>query len=373
KNWLGCDSIVSVTVSELPSSSSALTLHACPGGSATYAGTALPAGSTQAFTLKNWLGCDSIVSVTVSELPVTSTVLNVEVCPEADYLYQGVVMKPGETRKFVLKIYTDCDSTVTVNVSAWSVPTYEIATEKSCAGTANGSLRVENTAGSNLPLEFSLQGAAFQSTPIFESLQAGLYTLRMRDNKGCLFEQDAEIQGYAPLQVSLENAVLACDAASVRLEPTLSGDLTGLMFAWSDGGSAPWTDATLPGKVWVEVSNVCETLRRESVVYWEAYEADTSLCYVPNVFSPHAGRQEDRIFRPLFSPKLTMLDYRLEVYDRWGNLVFLSLHAESGWEAEANGRADDAPGVYTWLLRARAAVCGRELTLYRQGDVTVMR
>ena len=45
----------------------------------------------------------------------------------------------------------------------------------------------------------------------------------------------------------------------------------------------------------------------------------------------------------------------------------------AGWEAVANQRSDDDGAVYVWHLQDRVTMCGREMLLRRQRDVTVAK
>jgi len=372
KNWLGCDSVVAVTVAALPVSSSVVTLTACPGTTVAYGGANLAVGASQSFTLKNWLGCDSVVAVTVAALPVSSSILNVKVCPGMTYTYAGVSLAAGETRDFHFINWADCDSVVTVSVSAWPDLSFDVASLKSCATVPNGGLQVLNLLGGSPPLAYSLDGAAYQPSPDFAPLSPGDYMLRVRDDKGCIFEKTANIEEYGALDVSLPDAVLACDQASVRLEAQVSGDLTALGFLWSNGATGPVLEASEGGKVWVEVSNVCQKIRREAAVRWGELGGETSLVYMSNVFKPVGALVENSVFRPHFAANVTVLSYSLDVFDRWGNLVFRSEDTGSGWDGVFRTRLSDGD-VYPWLLRARVLYCGREVEIFERGDVTVVR
>jgi len=57
---------------------------------------------------------------------------------------------------------------------------------------------------------------------------------------------------------------------------------------------------------------------------------------------------------------------------RLGNLLFKSAQPELGWEGSFRDKIM-APGVFVWQLWVRAAFCGRELEVYRKGDLTVER
>jgi hypothetical protein len=123
--------------------------------------------------------------------------------------------------------------------------------------------------------------------------------------------------------------------------------------------------------VWVEVTNQCETVRRESQVKWADF-ADKSLVYVPNVFAPRSTHPENYHFRPYFADGLQILRYDFIVADRWGNLLFQSADPEAAWEGPF--RAEDMqPAVFVWYLEADIQWCGQTQRIRLKGDVTVVR
>jgi len=371
KNYLGCDSTLTVNVAALPVSASTLNVKTCPGTTYAYGAANLVIGSTTDFKLKNYLGCDSVVTVNVAALPVSSFTLNIKVCPGTTYTYAGESLSVGETRGFVLKNHSECDSTVTVSVSAWPDLSFETGSVKSCTNVPTGTLTVLNLVGGTPPFRYSLDGVAYQNDPAFAALSPGSYALQVRDDKGCVFEKAADIGEYGALEVVLPDAVLACDQSSVRLEPVVSGDRTGLAFVWSNGSKDVSTSMTEAGSIWVDVSNVCQKIRSQAVIRWGEL-GDTSLVYVPNVFMPIGGLVENSVFRPYFAPNLTVLSYSLDVFDRWGNMAFRSQQLESGWDGVFRAQLSDGE-VYPWLLRARVLYCGREISIFKRGDVTVVR
>ncbi len=94
--------------------------------------------------------------------------------------------------------------------------------------------------------------------------------------------------------------------------------------------------------------------------------------FVPNVFAPDLTGQNDRF--TLFSGPCVSVIRLLQVYDRWGNLVFdrrdfPANEPSMGWNGETNGRRLDA-GVYVYIAEIEL------LDGFRQqysGDITLMR
>ena len=71
--------------------------------------------------------------------------------------------------------------------------------------------------------------------------------------------------------------------------------------------------------------------------------------YFPNVFRPSAQQPINRVFGPQFQSPPQLASYRLQVFDRWGALVFESDNPGLPWLGDYAGR--DAPtGSYLYLL-----------------------
>jgi CHU_C Type IX secretion signal domain/PKD-like domain/PKD domain len=133
KNRAGCDSIVTVQVTALPVSNSRVQASACAGQDFMYNGNAIPAGQTRNFTLKNRAGCDSIVTVQVTALPPSTGRVQASVCAGQDFMYNGAAIPAGQTRNFTLKNRAGCDSIVTVQVTALPPSTGRVQASV-CAG-----------------------------------------------------------------------------------------------------------------------------------------------------------------------------------------------------------------------------------------------
>ena len=113
----GCDSIVTVTVTEVAAIENTLELEACEGTSAIYLAQNIPAGTSQDFTFFTPLGCDSIVTVMVKELPNYASPLELQACSGTTVPYNGQDLAPGDVMDFTLTAMNGCDSVVSVTVN----------------------------------------------------------------------------------------------------------------------------------------------------------------------------------------------------------------------------------------------------------------
>ncbi len=373
-NALGCDSIVTVTVGALPTSAGAVTFGVCPNETFTFQGQSLAAGTVQDFTLTNALGCDSILTVTIVEKASSSNIIEVKVCPGESYIFNGQEVKIGETKDFHFSNSEGCDSLIIIKVTSWPSIQFDSEDQGTCPNHSQGSLTVNVAPGGPQPTGYSINGGAFQSDNRFSNLAAGVYTLAVQDENGCIVEGNATVLASPPLEVILHSDyMIPCDSAQITLTPILGGDTMGLQLNWWNGAHSLSTSTAEAGPVWLEATNHCgEQLHRTATVAWMSSDGIPINIFVPNIFAPSGKIAENTQFRPFFGNNFTLLDYRLEVYDRWGSLLFKSEQPENGWEGSFRDKMME-PGVYVWQLWVKLAFCGRELEVYKKGDVAVER
>ncbi|GAB4244508.1 MAG: hypothetical protein Kow0027_04290 [Saprospiraceae bacterium] len=186
-NYLGCDSLLTVNVDPLPPSESMVNLSACPGDSATYQGLTIPAGETDTLFFTNYQGCDSLVIIDVLELGVDTTMTELSVCSEDSVLYNGQYLYPGDVVTFTLSSSQGCDSLV--EVSAVELP--------------HTVLFIDAVACENSFFEFNGQAIYPGEEAIFTATNLN----------GCL---DSTIVAVLPLPVDTNFVQLsACDGESV--------------------------------------------------------------------------------------------------------------------------------------------------------------
>ena len=140
---LGCDSTVTVTLTIQNVINSNIDTTLCNGGSIVVNGTTYngsnPTGQ-ETFTLPG--GCDSVVSITVTELgPITNSI-NPTICSNSSYVYDGVTYDSSNTTgTHVFTSALGCDSTVTITLTLQNV-IYSTVDTTLCNG---GSIVVNGT------------------------------------------------------------------------------------------------------------------------------------------------------------------------------------------------------------------------------------
>ena len=369
-NQFGCDSIITVTAIELPDLTTTTLLNACDGNDVIYNGMTLIAGSQTDFPMVSPDGCDYIETVEVVPFPTNSANLELEVCSGEIAMFDGQELTIGSLTEFSYLNQFGCDSIVMVNVIAFPDIQFDVQTDIPCWNASDGAITIMNTSGTG-PLEFSLDGTAYQAAPIFEDLTSNNYMLYVKDANGCEMEEPVTLNAIPPLQVEVLASLLPCDGGNANLQTQiLSGNASNVTYVWSDGSTDPEISVADAGLYFVSATNECETITEEVNVSYEDQER-TSYVYIPNAFSPNGDGYND-ILRVLPSNEIVVEAIDFYIFDRWGNHLYETHNVDEGWNGKLNNKALD-PNVYVYYMRADITTCGRTFEIFRKGDVTIMK
>lgn len=108
---------------------------------------------------------------------------------------------------------------------------------------------------------------------------------------------------------------------------------------------------------------------------YEVTVKETGRVRIPNAFTPDAsgpnGGYGDGLHNDVFRPVMTGVDeFQMQIFDRWGNLVFESKDTNQGWDGyDRDGRLMPS-GVYVYKLTIRLSNNSRTTQV---GDVTLIR
>ena len=91
--------------------------------------------------------------------------------------------------------------------------------------------------------------------------------------------------------------------------------------------------------------------------------------YVPNTFTPDGNGLND-MFQPM-GVGIDEEDYRMDIFDRWGENIFTSNNFRKGWDGTVKGGSKTAPqGVYTYKMMVKDLQGNKHPKI---GHVTVIR
>jgi gliding motility-associated-like protein len=92
------------------------------------------------------------------------------------------------------------------------------------------------------------------------------------------------------------------------------------------------------------------------------------ILYVPNTFTP-GGDEFNQMFLAIISEEDNVLEFHLEIYNRWGELIFESFDFNHGWDGKY-GNHDCQDGTYVWKIRLREI--SNETTVHT-GHINLLR
>jgi gliding motility-associated-like protein len=147
---------------------------------------------------------------------------------------------------------------------------------------------------------------------------------------------------------------------------TLPEDSFGLITTSASSGVPPyiynWTPATnitCGSCPIVTVMGTGDTVKYIYTVYDQSGCAGSDTLWVfsapcmetaaiPNVFSPNGDDRNDLFFIPGVCPKD---DFSLQIFDRWGSLLFNSVSRNHGWNGKTDHGEDAPDGTYYFVVK----------------------
>jgi hypothetical protein len=91
------------------------------------------------------------------------------------------------------------------------------------------------------------------------------------------------------------------------------------------------------------------------------------MASIPNVFTPNGDHTND-VFKPLFY-NCDVSNYELNIYNRWGTLLYQSSDMLQGWDGKYKGIEQEL-GTYFYYIQFYTSYKGLE---YRKGDLILFR
>jgi photosystem II stability/assembly factor-like uncharacterized protein len=120
-NYVGCDSVLTLQLSVLPNSNHQINESICDGESYSFGGQVLQTAGVYTDTLVNYVGCDSVLSLHLSIIPVSNSDQDIDLCPGEAFNLNGEDYYGDNTLYDTLVNYLGCDSLITYNITELSV------------------------------------------------------------------------------------------------------------------------------------------------------------------------------------------------------------------------------------------------------------
>lgn len=355
-NQFGCDSLIEYSISFFEAPEEHVVFHSCPGDSIHFLGNVLTENHRSADILlpgASVHGCDSVVHVSVEYFATAPDTVEIWACESETVSYLGHLFKEGEAfEKIVLESadMNGCDSLVFVELRRFT----------------NNSISVSDTL---CPGESVLIGGKwFGGRSESDTIQ-----LRNADTNGC--DSVIFVEAFVPtnyLSLPKDNEVEF--GQTIRFDPQYGNPF--VSWSWESNDTLSCTDCEHPELLVKGNANVYVNAYDQ---YGCLYTASSVVrvkknkkVFIPNAITVNDDGVNDG-FTAFGNQFVEGIEF-IEIFDRWGNLVFRidqipANQPARGWDGTHKGQKV-MPGVFAYRVKL-SFVDGSSEVFY--GDVTVLR
>ena len=282
----------------------------------------------------------------------------IEKCPGDTVLVFDVpVAAPGlYTRE--LSTADGCDSLLRVEVVDLAIPDLTLSAQDTCVDGAPAARLLPTS-----PTAVAYSWSTGATTSELLAAQADTYSLTVTDAQGCTASADLSIELLEALLISLGEPRSDC-AGETSVDAEVSGGIPPYTFAWSNGETTATATRLPPGEATLTVTDALGCSESTVLLIEATTAAEPRFA---NVLLPDDA--ENNRFRPVFEEADSPYEVAaLEVYNRWGQLLYSDQGPQAAWDGTHRGTAVPT-GVYVYRVRI---VCDDGLEREYSGDLTVL-
>ena len=215
---------------------------------------------------------------------------------------------------------------------------------------------------------FGSGASTYQWSPVindnayFIPTASGTYTVTGTDVNGCIASDDVSITMIDKYPLFLGNDTTICPQAPLEIEVE---DIFS-SYEWQNGSQDPYYSVSNGGTYYLTVIDANNCSYSDTITVDISDKCSETL-YVPNVFTPNG----DNLNETFYVYGLGIDNYEIQIYNRWGNLVYESIDIEEEWNGTTQNGMDAPTGVYVYVISYRKD--GSADYRKAQGHITIMR
>lgn len=377
----GCDSLIFLDLKFLKTAVYDSFLRICEGDKVVFKGQDIDSEGIYSDTLRSFFGCDSILNLHLKLDTLKKTYSEITICNEGSYKgfnTEGIFeirhkvnfecdsletfkifkkpLKKGNLDLWICKadsvkimnkyvnkqgIYFDtikaidgCDSILTIDLKHRDVSPKLILNDTAICIGDTALFRVSQKYHKYL-------WNTNDTLPEIKAFEKGAYTITVTDTANCK-AKDSAILSYLPIDYTFINGPVECEIGS-QIALSAMGKNNG--FVWMPKNLFQ-CDTCIQNTIKLDTSsfvylkykyqNQCYLIDSH---YVEVYEKIEEFDY-PNVFSPNNDYIND-----WFYPKSKNVTFTFKIFNRWGELLFVSSKDKPYWDGIYKGEYQ-SPGVY---------------------------
>ncbi len=197
----------------------------------------------------------------------------------------------------------------------------------------------------------------------FTATTAGTVTVTVDYPNGCPATDEVQVTVEESVTLYETNDTIICNTQSVEF---VVGP-RGFVYEWSDGSLGPEILIVDSGTYIVTATSNCNVVTDTINVIVERCNCEV---FLPNAFSPNGDGVNDEF--KAYAGCTRIQGFRLEVFDRWGALVFSSNDFNKGWNGLMSNQLCIV-GVYVWQVSFVEAINGRNYEKSKKGSVVLLK
>lgn len=189
----------------------------------------------------------------------------------------------------------------------------------------------------------------------------GSFHVTVTDSHKCIASDTVIMLKMLPVPANfLKAGDTVCQYASITITPLKNFN----SYLWSNGGLSKTITVSAPGNYTLTVTDSTGCAGKDTIMI--SGKTCITGVFIPNAFTPNKDNLND-----IFKPRVygVTLQYKFEVYNRYGEPVFITTDPLKGWDGTFKGDVQPG-GAYNWQCWYQLQ--GAE-PVYKQGSVILMR
>jgi gliding motility-associated-like protein len=214
------------------------------------------------------------------------------------------------------------------------------------------------------PSAISYGWSTGEITPQITIDQPGIYTVSVGIS-GCILPatDTITIERKQAATISLGKDTIICDGDILALSANGS-NIDG--YQWSTGSTDSVININNGGLYHLTAMNSCGSVSDEIAVLTEFCADDL---FFPTAFTPNNDGRNDH-FRAAYLSGLKVYDYKLKIFNRWGNVVFKTSDVSQGWNGKVDGQ-QQMSDVFVFIASYKRSPTAPAVT--KKGTMTLIR
>ena len=261
-----------------------------------------------------------------------------------------------------------CTVEVPFTISSPVSPTIEVDTDPAFCGGENGSIFLSVSEPINF--DISLNGASVEA-PALTNIFPGSYQLQVQSTAGCTWlDSLLTVEDLDPFGFEGDTTFFAFQgqAFPINLSLPTGGNF---QYQWAPDADLSCTDCIAPVAIVEDDTDFTLFIEDTNTGCLGIYQVEviTRLpeeVFIPNAFSPN-GDGFNEFFEVYTSDSEVQLT-SMQIFDRWGELVFESQQPDARWDGTFNGQAMPI-GIFVYVIEIQKST-GKDLF---SGDVFLLR